>query len=83
MAQFTGRYWSDDAQTELRIDISGEKLWVHRGPTERFALTPAFRDAFLTDEGVLFEFTRSTGALTGLNVSMTRAYLVPFKKVIK
>ena len=33
MAQFAGRYWSDDAQTELRIDISGEKLWVHRGPS--------------------------------------------------
>ncbi|HQQ98454.1 MAG TPA: serine hydrolase domain-containing protein [Cyclobacteriaceae bacterium] len=83
LVQFAGRYWSDDAQTELRIEVSGEKLWVHRGPTERFALTPVFRDAFLTDEGLLFEFTRSKGAVAGLHVSMSRAYLVPFKKVIK
>lgn len=80
---YAGRYWSDDAHTELQVEVIGEKLWVRGSGSEGFGLTPVFRDAFVTSEGYLYEFTRTKGALTGLNVSIPRAYLVPFKKQVK
>jgi CubicO group peptidase (beta-lactamase class C family) len=78
---YSGSYHSDEAQTDLRIVASGDQVIVYRGASDRIPLKPLFRDGYLADDGSLYEFTRTKDAITGLNISVSRAYLIPFKKL--
>jgi CubicO group peptidase (beta-lactamase class C family) len=77
-----GWYESEDAGVRYRLEFKNHELLVHRKPGDVFRLIPVYKDAFRSPDNALYEFRRDKrGRITGFEVSMSRAYGVPFAKI--
>lgn len=91
LKSFTGTYVSTEADATYKVELRGpmiefehfgSELWIVFKAGEAFKINPSFRDAFLSDDMELFEFRRNKkGAVEALDVSVSRAERVPFRRV--
>ncbi len=78
----TGEYISDEADATYVVELRGAELWVVFKAGEGFKITPSHYDGFLADGEDLFEFKRNKkGVVERLEVSVSRAERVPFRRV--
>ncbi len=77
LAQFAGRYYSEELDTSYRISVKGEGLAVKIGQHEEIELTAAVPDLFIGDLG--FEFSRDgSGRADGFSLSAGRVRNLKF-----
>lgn len=82
LQKVAGRYRSNDADVTVEIKLKGEELWLHRKPGDVFQLLPVYRDAYRWEGAGLMELTRDRkGKITGFQLSMPRAWYVPFVRI--
>ena len=83
LAAFVGEYYSADAETTLRVEVDGGRMFVHRRPASRFPLTPTDADTFNAGGGLgTIRFIRDgAGAVVELSVSQARVYDLRFARV--
>ncbi len=76
-----GRYWSDELDTRLLLELRDTTLVVQRRPAEEVVLSPTFADAFSAPGlgTILFERNRS-GAVTGFGIWAGRVRNVRFTR---
>ncbi len=82
VADYTGRWHSDEADGTLTIGVRAGGLVVERRPGQPGAIRPTGPDAFAAPGGVELRFERdSTGRATRLLVSVSRALDVRFDRL--
>ena len=82
MAQLSGTYVSDEAETILKAVVENHALVLKRRPDTTIALTPVYLDAFAADNAlgtVLFR-RDGNGRVTGLSVMQDRVWNMPFRR---
>jgi len=78
---YLGTYRSTEAETSLLIELHNGSLRTFVKPAGYFLLTPIYKDAFITTNNSLLQFTRNKkGAVTGFTMSVARARGVWFEK---
>ena len=80
MNEYTGEYYSDEAETKFYIQVKNGKLVLMQKPRTEFQLTPTYKDGFEVPVGTVY-FERDKKKITGLKMSVGRARNVEFKKV--
>ncbi len=82
LRQFTGLYFSAEADATYRITLAEKSLALHIMPGLVQVLTPLYRNGFRDEDFNLYEFKKDKkGKMIGLEVSTGRALNVPFKKI--
>jgi hypothetical protein len=81
LAEYAGRYRSDEAEVELLAAVDGTSLVLRRRPGSVIVLAPAWADTFTGDIGTVV-FSRDTaGRVSELRVSASRVYDLRFQRV--
>lgn len=81
LAVLRGVYRSAEADMTFVVDVKDQQVRLLREPHAPIALTPVFKDAFRDKDFALYEFKKDKGGrVTGLHISQSRAYQVPFTK---
>ncbi len=88
LANFEGRYFSDELETFYTLSLEGEALMVHHRRRDDANLTPVVKDTF-TGGGLVYSFERSgssversgSGDVTGFYVANGRTRDVHFELV--
>ncbi len=81
LADYTGDYASDEAETRLRIEVDDGQLYAKRRPADRFELEAIYPEAFEADDLGLLRFTRDDdGKVDGLSFSRGRVYGIRFQR---
>lgn len=82
LQQFTGLYFSAEADATYRVTLAERRLTVHILPGLFQVLTPLYRNGFRDEDFNHYEFQKDKkGKVIGLDVSTGRALNVPFKKI--
>jgi CubicO group peptidase (beta-lactamase class C family) len=82
LRQFTGLYFSAEADATYRITLAEKSLTLHIMPGLVQVLTPLYRNGFRYEDFNHYEFKKDKkGKVIGLEVSTGRALNVPFKKI--
>jgi CubicO group peptidase (beta-lactamase class C family) len=77
----SGVYTSEEADATYPVEIRNNEVWIVNKPFPAYKLTPAFKDAFYSEDWDLYEFKRDKkGNVSQLMVSTGRALNVPFRK---
>ena len=80
---FVGRYTSDEAETELKVVVSGPDLKMTRRPDTTLTLRPVYKDAFTAEGLGLVRFRRDqSGRVTGLSVTTGQGVGVEVHKAV-
>jgi CubicO group peptidase (beta-lactamase class C family) len=78
---YTGRYVSEEAETELRAVVDNGRLVLKRRPDTTIALTPIYSDAFGAGAlGTVFFRRDAGGQVTALSLSQDRVWDLRFHK---
>jgi CubicO group peptidase (beta-lactamase class C family) len=81
---FAGSYYSEELDTNYRIIVEQEKLFVIDRNGVKRPLTPTIRDAFAAPSGAQFEFSReASGKISGFAVHAGRIRNVRFIRQAK
>jgi hypothetical protein len=74
LARYEGAYVSDEAEVTYTIKVENGALFALRRPDARFALAPAYKDAFTNPQLplVLFRRDAQTGQVNGLSLGLGR-----------
>lgn len=79
LAQFEGTYWSEDAETEIRVEVMDGNLVFHRRPSSTYTMQPIYTDAF-TGFGRVRFLRDDAGQVTGFSRSAGRVYDMRFER---
>jgi hypothetical protein len=78
---FAGRYTSDEAETELKLVVSGSDLKMTRRPDTTLTLRPVYKDAFQAEDLGLVRFHRDqAGRVVGFSVTLDRVWDLRFDR---
>jgi len=80
MNEYTGEYYSDEAEAKFYVNIKNRKLVMQQKPKNEFQLTPTYKDGFESPAGIVY-FERENNKIINLKISVGRARNVEFKKV--
>ena len=80
MNEYTGEYYSDEAEAKFYVIIKNGKLVIQQKPKAEFQLTPTYKDGFETPAGIVY-FEREKNKIINLKISVGRARNVEFKKI--
>ena len=80
MNEYTGEYYSDEAEARFFVIIKNGKLVMQQKPKTEFQLSPTYKDGFETPVGIVY-FERENNKIINLKVSVGRARNVEFKKI--
>jgi hypothetical protein len=80
MNEYTGEYYSDEAEARFYVQVKSGKLVLIQKPKTEFQLNPTYKDAFETPPGTVY-FEREKKKIVNLKISVGRARNVEFKKV--
>lgn len=73
LADYTGEYYSDEAEVTYTVEDKDGKLVLRRRPDVAMTLTPAYADAFTAQQLGLVLFRRdNTGKVTGMSFGLGR-----------
>jgi CubicO group peptidase (beta-lactamase class C family) len=82
LAKYEGTYVSDEAEVTYTIRVENGALFACRRPDARFALTPAYHDAFTSADLPLVLFRRDQrGQLVGLSLGLGRVRDLRFRRL--
>jgi CubicO group peptidase (beta-lactamase class C family) len=80
LQEYTGEYYSEEAQTTFQILVKNGQLIAQLDPTSFHALTPTYKDGF-TYQGAAISFRRDNKKqITGMSIFAGRARNVAFIK---
>ncbi|HEX8245994.1 MAG TPA: serine hydrolase [Longimicrobium sp.] len=80
-AAFAGTYRSDEAEVDYTVAVENGRLVMRRRPDTRLELTPAYADAFTTEDGWVVRFTRDrSGRVNGFTLWLDRVRGLPFQR---
>jgi len=82
LAEYTGDYYSADAETALTAALEEGKLMLRRRPDARIQLTPLYKDAFQSSGGLIRFLRGVNGRVTGLSLSQSRVYDMRFQRAV-
>ena len=80
LAEYAGSYHSDDLDIRYVFREESRRLVLSHRKLGRIRLVPTFRDGFYGG-GWYFTFVREDARVTGLTMSTSRAWKVPFRRV--
>jgi hypothetical protein len=82
LARYEGAYVSDEAEVTYTIKVENGALFALRRPDARFALAPAYKDAFTNPQLplVLFRRDASNGQIVGLSLGLGRVRDLRFRR---
>lgn len=81
LASYAGTYWSEDAETELFVSVSGNTLTFTRRPGVTLPLRPLYADAFNSPLGGVL-FTRdASGQVVSFGLVQARVYDMRFERI--
>ena len=80
MNEYTGEYYSDEAEAKFHVTIKNGSLVMQQKPKAEFQLNPTYKDGFESPVGILY-FERDKQKITNLKISVGRARNVEFKKI--
>jgi len=80
MIEYTGEYYSDEAEAKFYVQVKNGKLVMIQKPKAEFQLTPTYKDGFETPAGIVY-FEREKNKIVNLKISVGRARNVEFKKI--
>lgn len=80
MNEYTGEYYSEEAESKLYVAIKNGKLMALQKPKREFQLSPTYKDGFESAAGTIY-FERENGKIAYLKVSVGRARNVEFRKI--
>jgi CubicO group peptidase (beta-lactamase class C family) len=81
---YAGTYASEEAETELRAEVTEGKLVLKRRPDTTIALTPLYADAFEAPQLGTVIFRRDSGGrITALSLSQDRVWDLRFQRTTK
>lgn len=80
LAEYLGRYVSDEAETTLTIAVEGDTLVARRRPDTTLYLTPLYADAFTAPQLGMVIFRRDGGHVTALSVVQDRVWDLRFTR---
>lgn len=81
LKEYIGKFSSEEAASDLEIQIKDGELVSKLTPSSEEKLKPAFTDGFNTHSRKLYTFKRNSGGkVTGIFISVPRAENVYFKK---
>ena len=80
LAEYAGRYVSEEAETEFMIAVDGEELVLTRRPDTRLRMRATNRDAFAVPSLGTVTFRRDGRAVTGLSVKLDRVWDLRFTR---
>jgi CubicO group peptidase (beta-lactamase class C family) len=82
LGELAGTYSSDEAETVLRVVLSGDTLTVTRRPDATLALRPIYKDAFSAQGLGLVRFRRdAAGRVIALSVTLDRVWDLRFERI--
>lgn len=80
MNEYTGEYYSDEAEAKFYVNIKNGKLVIQQKPKNEFQLTPTYKDGFESPAGIVY-FEREKSKIINFKISVGRARNVEFKKI--
>ena len=80
MNEYTGEYYSDDAEAKFYVQVKNGKLVMVQKPKTEFQLTPTYKDGFESPAGIVY-FERYKNKVATLKISVGRARNVEFRKM--
>jgi YD repeat-containing protein len=80
LADYAGRYTSDEAEVTMTAAVEENVLVLKRRPDTSMALTPLYADAFRGAPGFLRFKRDGTGRVTGFTLTQDRVWSLEFKK---
>lgn len=83
LAEFTGKWKSDEAQTQFSIVAEGEKLFIVNKPLIRIQLQPIYKDHFAAQSYVVWVTRDKKGKIERLHVGTGRMRDMFFEQVRK
>jgi CubicO group peptidase (beta-lactamase class C family) len=80
LAEYAGKYYSDELDTTYTFGVKeGRLTWLMKGEAEEM-LTLASRDVFLHDDGLVVEFQRTNGKVSGARINAGRVRNLEFAR---
>lgn len=81
LSAYAGRYFSEDAETELAVALEGGGLVVKRRPDTVLRMTPTAKDAFAVPSLGTVTFRRNaSGQITELSLKLDRVWDIRFHR---
>lgn len=80
LAEFSGTYYSDDAETAFVVSVMDDELKLWRRPNQSMTLVPIYRDGFHADDNVVRFRRDASGKIAGLSLSRSRVYDMGFER---
>lgn len=80
LEEYTGKYYSEEAESYCEIKFKNAALVFHRDPATDIPLLTTYKDGFDSYIGNMHFERNKAGKITGFKVSVTRARNVVFKK---
>ncbi len=80
LQQYTGEYYSEEAQVTYRVFIKNGKLVMHRDPKTDFILVPSYKDGFNFPGGNIHFERDKKNKISTIKVYVGRARNVEFTK---
>ena len=80
MTEYTGEYYSDEAEAKFYIIMKNGRLVMQQKPKAEFQLSPTYKDGFETPAGIVY-FERDRNKIINFKISVGRARNVEFKKI--
>ena len=80
MNEYTGEYYSDEAEAKFFVSVKNGRLIMLQKPKTEFQLTPTYKDGFESPAGIVY-FEREKNKIINLKISVARARNVEFRKI--
>jgi hypothetical protein len=80
MNEYTGEYYSDEAEAKFFVIIKNGRLIMQQKPKTEFQLSPTYKDGFESPAGIVY-FEREKNRIINLKISVARARNVEFRKI--
>jgi len=81
LEEYTGEYYSGEAQMKFTIHLKGKNLMLERNPHDTATLTSTYKDGFYYWFGSLCFERNKQQRITGFRVSVPRAANITFKRL--
>lgn len=80
MKEYTGEYYSEEAESKLTISFKDGKLIAHRDPKTDYPLTPTYKDGFDIPAGSVYFERDKKKRIAALKIYVGRARNIVFTK---
>jgi CubicO group peptidase (beta-lactamase class C family) len=81
LADLVGNWYSDEARATVGLVVEGDKAFLVNHPVFKLALRPIYKDAFISDGGVIWVSRDASGKVDKLHVTASRLRDMPFTRV--